>query len=67
LKKDKTTFDKFMDLKAEGHLTDLEIQDKCTPHLLVMHQKLTMVLRENKIIGLGTNEEIKEHLESIAK
>ena len=25
LKKDKTTLDKFMDLKAEGHLDDVEI------------------------------------------
>jgi hypothetical protein len=50
LKKDKTTFDKFMDLKAEGHLNEIEIQDKCTPHMKAMHERLTTVLIENKII-----------------
>jgi hypothetical protein len=59
LKKDKTTLDKFMDLKAEGHLDDVEIQNKCTPLLVLIHQKLTKVLKENKIISLNSNEEIK--------
>ena len=67
LKKDKTTLDKFMDLKAEGHLDDVEIQNKCTPLLVLIHQKLTKVLKENQIISLNSNEEIKQHVENIAK